>query len=434
MRVISDEVYKKFLHSPNMPEPSLRYQKLGCWSTPGFYQVPEVNNDWHLDLSDTPIWMPTYGGDWEIGELVPLVSQVKPLADYVGARTIDEFPTPATVKAQGKVVPITPQAFFGLHRVMHVDMYYLLKLAAKLREDVEITTGIPGEETDVCVAQETGLAIVRNDSPFEDVSPDVFYELLNPPLEQLVELYFLYLFLEFRIYTLQALKPDGNLYMKLIIDSTVPWQVLEMLGLVGKDAFVKALTRAVYLSLELTCTPGICQYILDKSIASELLQVGKEVLGNQKDDELIFSIFDYLVRGQDPLVAYAKGVPTWASDWGVAIGSSRSWSLGNVITQNISDLVLTTFNIPVNVPGLKETNLVKRWNIHNKENSVTTLSATSVPLLNYVTTRINLINNVLRWLPMEAYQAILRALTAIYTGIGASSNDRLVLDLLYGEG
>lgn len=54
MRVISDEVYKKFLHSPNMPEPSLRYQKLGCWSTPGFYQVPEVSNDWHLDLSDTP--------------------------------------------------------------------------------------------------------------------------------------------------------------------------------------------------------------------------------------------------------------------------------------------------------------------------------------------------------------------------------------------
>ena len=35
---------------------------------------------------------------------------------------------------------------------------------------------------------------------------------------------------------------------------------------------------------------------------------------------------------------------------------------------------------------------------------------------------------------MEAYQAILRALAAIYTGIGASSNDRLVLDLLYGEG
>lgn len=70
--------------------------------------------------------------------------------------------------------------------------------------------------------------------------------------------------------------------MKLIIDSTVPWQVLEMLELVGKDAFVKALTRAVYLSLELTCTPGICQYILDKSITSELLQVGKEVLGNQK--------------------------------------------------------------------------------------------------------------------------------------------------------
>ena len=162
--------------------------------------------------------------------------------------------------------------------------------------------------------------------------------------------------------------------------------------------------------------------------------MGKEVLGNQKDDELIFSIFDYLVKGQDSLIAYAKGVPTWASDWSVTIGSSHSWSLGNVITQNISDLVLTTFNIPVNVPGLKETNLVKRWNIHNKENSVTTLSATSVPLLNYVTTRINLINNVLRWLPMEAYQAILRALAAIYTGIGASSNDRLVLDLLYGEG
>ena len=94
--------------------------------------------------------------------------------------------------------------------------------------------------------------------------------------------------------------------------------------------------------------------------------MGKEVLGNQKDDELIFSIFDNLVKGQDPLVAYAKGVPTWASDWGVAIGSSRSWSLGNVITQNISDLVLTTFNIPVNVPGLKETNLVKRWNIQSK--------------------------------------------------------------------
>lgn len=162
--------------------------------------------------------------------------------------------------------------------------------------------------------------------------------------------------------------------------------------------------------------------------------MGKEVLGNQKDDELIFSIFDYLVKGQDPLIAYAKGIPTWASDWVTPIGSTRSWSLGSVITQNIYDLVLTAFNIPVNIPGLKEINLVKRWNIHNKENPVTMLSATSVPLLNYVTTRINLINNVLSWLPVETYQDVLRALTAIYTGTGASSNDRLVLDLLYGEG
>ena len=62
------------------------------------------------------------------------------------------------------------------------------------------------------------------------------------------------------------------------------------------------------------------------------------------------------------------------------------------------------------------------------------LSRTSVPLFKYVTTRINLINNVLNYLPLEIHQAILRALTAIYASIGASSNDRLVLDLLYGEG
>lgn len=437
MRVLSESTFKDCLATPERSECPQDYEKLGCWVTPAFLQSGDEDAlERTLDLNPEILWTPTYTGDWEIGGLVPIVSQVRPLADYIGARVIDAYPRVCTLKLPDKFVELTPQAFFELRRVPHNDMYYLLKLAAKFKQDVEVLVDVPSQD-DINFHvwnKPTGVEVLRNDSPF-DLPPDVFYEFLSVPLEQLVELYFIYALMEVRDYNAPVTLYDMHIYNKVLLDSTLPWQVPELIELVGEELLAKKLTRAICLVNELTVIPPILNYMLNVGIENELLGPVPKSTSICNLERTVGDLFDFLKPGPGTILTstyeFRRGSLRNGCGGIVAPSAFRVWTLGGASVICLEDLLNKQV---LWKPGQHSAGT---WlpDINLSKNTTWELNDNPEHLQTYVRIKIGKVQQLVNYMPKTVKAKVHDALTKIYSDPHRSNGDLMVIDLLKnGEG